>query len=87
MEIEFNPRQYPKPGVSQPVTRQPATSQAQEAAPFARSQALENAVTQAPTVRPEKVEQARAMIADKSYPPEELVSRIASLLAMHVAKK
>ena len=47
----------------------------------AQVQAERRAVSE---VRPEKVEQARAKIAEESYPPDYLLDRIAVLLAIQI---
>lgn len=37
-----------------------------------------------PPVRPGQVERARALIAEATYPPDDLLNRIANLLAGHL---
>ena len=41
-------------------------------------------VNEVPVVRPEKVDQARELMTATSYPPVELLTRIANLLAVHL---
>ena len=53
---------------------------------FDAAQSLERSVKDLPLVRPEEVARARALVADVKYPPDEMMSRIASLLAMHINK-
>lgn len=84
MEIEFNPGQYAKLGTSQPAARRLPVGPAKTAERFDRAPATETAANHSPAVRPEKVERARVFIADTKYPPDELVERIANLLAMHL---
>lgn len=46
--------------------------------------ALQAALAQTPAVRPQKVAEAKGKLADPSYPPEVLIQKIASLLAIHL---
>ncbi|MDW8380865.1 MAG: hypothetical protein RMN51_01970 [Verrucomicrobiota bacterium] len=82
MEIEFNPGRYSEPGVSQSVTRRPPPTAASDALSIERAQSVRRALAEAPAVRPEKVEQARAYAADVKYPPEEVLERLSHLLAL-----
>jgi hypothetical protein len=84
MEIEFNPSRTPAPGAGQPVARRESVPTVREAAPFERADALEQALKDIPLVRPDKVEHARALVADVKYPPEETLVRLANLLALHI---
>ena len=84
MEIEFNPARTPAPGAGQPVGRRDAAPAVRADQPFERAAALEQALKDIPLVRPEKVEHARALVADTKYPPEEMLDRIANLLALHM---
>ena len=83
MEIDFNTNRVSKAEPSQPVARQEATTQA-DGASFPGSSSLENALKNLPAVRPEKVAQARALISDSQYPPDDVLDRIAVLLATKV---
>jgi hypothetical protein len=84
MEIEFNPGRLSGPGGSQTVARQASTTSTDAALPHKRAQALEQTLRDAPQVRPEAVERARALVADVKYPPEEILDRLAALLAAHI---
>ena len=89
MEIEFNPSRKTDPAGSQPLNqpvKRPAAAPATEPATFDAAQSLERSVKDLPLVRPEEVVRARALVADVKYPPDEMMSRIASLLAMHINK-
>jgi hypothetical protein len=85
MEIEFNPGRLDKTGANQPepVNPRPAAKAAAEPVAFEQVQSLEQALKNIPEVRSDKVEQAKALIANVQYPPQELISRIADLLAMY----
>jgi hypothetical protein len=84
MEIKFNPSRQTESAANQPVARQTATAKTPESAPFEQAQSLERSVKNLPLVRPEEVERARALVADVQYPPNEMLDRIANLLALHM---
>lgn len=81
MEIEFNPNvgsagavkpALPRQGVPQPVTPDVAF----------QAEALERQLKDLPSVRPEVVEQARTLVADLQYPPDQVLKSLATLLAL-----
>lgn len=80
MEIEFNPSLKPEAGISQPVARRENPQPAETTMPFERTQALEKTLKDTP-VRPETVARASALVADKNYPSDELLNKIAGVLA------
>jgi len=82
MEIEFNPGRSNVPGASQPAARRVSATPT-ETQPHERVQALEQALRDAPKVRPEMVERGRALVSNVAYPPEEVLDRIATLLAVN----
>ena len=87
MPIEFNPSRPPGAGASQSVTRrQPAVTDS-EPASFEQTRALEQKLSTLSASRPEQVERARSLIADVQYPPNEMMNRIASLLALHLKNR
>ena len=51
---------------------------------FASSQALDARLAELPEVRPGMVDYARNVIGDPIYPPTEVTTRIATLLAMQI---
>jgi hypothetical protein len=53
---------------------------------FMASASLEGKLSALPTVRPEKVDLAKSLLANPNYPPTELLDRIAILLAVHNKK-
>jgi hypothetical protein len=83
MEIEFNPSRVPKAEPSQPVARPSATPAAEDTS-FQVSAALQDKLKNMPTIRPEKVAQAKALVSDSKYPPNDVLDRIAVLLAINV---
>ncbi len=86
MQIEFNPGRPTGPGASQSVTRRTPAVPDSEPASFEQTRALEQKLAQVPATRPEQVERARSLIEDVQYPPQEMMNRIASLLALHLKK-
>ena len=81
MQIELNPNGIRKPSQVRPIVRR-------RAAPAAAGQASRFShvpwcvsLDGGPVVRPEKVREARVMLSNGTYPPVELLVRIAALLA------
>ena len=83
MEIEFNPGRVPKAEPSQPVARPSATPGADQTS-FQVSAALQDKLKSMSTVRPDKVAQAKALVSNLKYPPDDMLDRIAVLLAINV---
>ena len=83
MEIEFNTSRVARPDSGEPVGKPQASQPASDVASFPSAASLENALSNVPAVRPEKVEQAKALIADTQYPPNDILDRIAVLLALN----
>ena len=46
-----------------------------------RTQALEQTLQNTPVVRPEEVSRASALVADENYPSDEMLNKMAGLLA------
>lgn len=84
MEIEFNPSRIPSTGASQPVAKKSASATASAAAAFENTDKLMQSLKDLPMVRPEQVERAGALFANVQYPPDEMLNRIAHLLAMQM---
>lgn len=87
MEIKLNPGRPAEPGTGQPVTRRTPAQPVGDTESFVRTQSLERALQDAPVVRQEKVAHARALVADVKFPPDEMMDRIANLLAIHMNKR
>jgi hypothetical protein len=83
MEIEFNPGRVSKAEPSQSVAR-PSATPATDATSFQDSTALQDKLKNMSTVRPEKVAQAKALVSNLKYPPDDMLDRIAVLLANNV---
>ena len=83
MEIEFNPSRVPKVGPSQTAARPSASASVDETS-FPVSAALQDKLKTLSDVRPEKVAYAKDLVSDSQYPPDDVLDRIAVLLAIKV---
>ena len=83
MEIEFNPSRVPKVEPSQTAVRASASTSAGETS-FAVSAALKDKLKNISDVRPEKVAYAKDLVSNLQYPPDDMLDRIAVLLAINV---
>lgn len=84
MEVEFNTGLTVSNPVSQsPIRRQPAESAANTMS-FDYTQALEQTLKETPSVRPEAVNRAASLLADPGYPSDEVLNRVAALLAKNM---
>ncbi|HXS67998.1 MAG TPA: hypothetical protein VN761_04090 [Candidatus Polarisedimenticolia bacterium] len=84
MEIEFNPSRVSPTGPSQPAARQDATAASTDGTLFQDTQALQEQLKGLQAVRPEKVDLGRTLVSNPQYPPDDVLDRIAVLLAIHV---
>ena len=83
MEIEFNPSRVPKVEPSQTAVRASAPASAGETS-FAVSAALKDKLKNLSDIRPEKVAYAKDLVSNSQYPPNDVLDRIAVLLAINV---
>jgi hypothetical protein len=83
MEIEFNPGRVPQVEPNQTAARPSAVAPA-DATSFAVSAALQDKLKNIPDVRPDKVAYAKSLVSDAKYPPNDVLDRIAILLAINV---
>jgi len=51
---------------------------------FDQTTSLQQTLRDTSQVRPEKVAQASALVADPSYPSDDVLDRLAGLLAQHI---
>lgn len=86
MEVEFNAGLTGNTPVSQiPVRREPAQSAtAASAMSFDNTEALEQTLKQTPTVRPDAVARATALMSDPNYPSNEVLDRVATVLSQNI---
>ena len=83
MEIEFNPSRVPKVEPSQTAARANAPASVDKTS-FPGSAALQDKLKNLSEVRPEKVAYAKGLVSDLQYPPDDVLDRIAVLLAINV---
>ncbi len=81
MEVEFNPGLNVNPVTGPSVARQQNTTPADTNMSFERTQSLQKTMQDTSPVRPAAVTQASALISDDSYPSDELLGKMAGLLA------
>jgi hypothetical protein len=90
MEVNLNSTQGSTPDYSQSVSRQAAAPTTDNSAntgntmSFERTKALEQSLRNTPSVRPDKVAQAKALVSDPNYPSDKALSRMSDLLAQHI---
>jgi hypothetical protein len=83
MEIELNPGLNANAGIARPYARPENTQPAENTMPFERTQALEKTLKEN-SLRPETVARANDLVADQNYPSDELLDKIAGVLAGHI---
>lgn len=83
MEIEFNTNRIAKADYGEGVTRPATSATGDNSAAFSAS-SLADKLNQIPLARPEKVEHGAKLVSHQHYPPDDLLDRIATLLALHV---
>ena len=66
------------------MARRKPVSPAQQTMSFHQTEALERTLKAHPQVRPEKIAQAAALVADGNYPSDAHLSRLAGFLAPQV---
>lgn len=83
MEIEFNPSRISQTESTQPAAKRDSTAAAADTASFTASNSLNSQLGNIATVRPEQVAKAKALVGSSKYPPDDVLDRIAILLAIH----
>ena len=83
MEIEFNTSRIASRDSSQPTARADASPVAEQPS-FPNATSLDTQLRELATVRPDKVAQAKSLLANTNYPPLELLDRIAHLIAVNI---
>ena len=82
MEIEFNASQLPPMAPSGPISRRAAAAGSSDETSSARNlNDLKAKLNQLPLERPDQVSQAQSAVSNPHYPPDDLLDRIAVLLA------
>lgn len=57
-----------------------------DATEFSRTNAINQAMSNAPASRPEEVARAKQLVRDDNYPPPVVIARITKLLAIQLAQ-
>ena len=81
MEVKLNPGLPANAEKNQPAARRESIKPAEDTMPFERTQALEKTLQETAQVRPEAVARASALAADANYPSDELLDKVAGVLA------
>ena len=85
MNINFNPAQSQISSGNQLAPRREASSAAANpATSFEQTSALEQSLKNASQVRPDAVAQASALASDPNYPSDDVLDRLAGLLAQDI---
>jgi hypothetical protein len=84
MEINPNRSVNPVTPAGQPAKAQAVTPAPAEDASFEQSAYLRTALDAVPDTRAEVVIRAENLVASSSYPPTEIIKRIANLLAANL---
>jgi len=81
MEVKLNPGLVPSAEKNQAVARRESMKPVENTMSFERTQALEKTLQKTAQVRPEAVARANALAADAGYPSDELLNKVAGVLA------
>ena len=86
MEIEFNVNasQFSPPKANGAAARNTTSAAAGDAASVRTLSDLKNRLAQVPLTRSDTVAQATAVAGHPSYPPDDILDRVAVLLAIHL---
>jgi len=85
MEVDFNPGRSPVTGNQPPVVRrEPSAIATDHTMSFDKTSSLQQSLKDSAQIRPEKVAQASALVADANYPSDDVLNRMADLLAQHI---
>lgn len=83
MEIKFNTNIDPIGRVAVGQTKKTEAKAEGEGAAFSKSEALNQTLRQLPDSRTAEVAKGKQLAGTSTYPPPEIIKKIASLLAMH----
>ena len=81
MEVKLNTGLIANTDKNQAVARRNSIKPAENTMSFERTQALEKTLQETAQVRPEAVTRASALAADANYPSDELLNKVAGILA------
>jgi len=83
MDINFDPTRLPDRVIGPQTARPEGASPPASTPPASETTDLQSKLRNIPLVRDSKVDQARSLLMDTSYPPDYVLDRIATLLAVH----
>jgi hypothetical protein len=86
--MQINPNNSPS-AINRPEPSAPAVKRAaadSDSAVFNRTDDIDDALSQETDVRQSEVARGTALVSEVEWPPQETIRRIASLLAVHLAK-
>ena len=86
MEIEFNTSRIAKRDAAPPTARTESTPSPTDTTSFTAAASLDSQLQSLPPARVDKVALAKSLLSNPNYPPQELLDRIAALLAVHNIK-
>ena len=81
MKIAFNANRVQNVNAGQPIARKSVTATASDTELSSKAAELASKLDAVPLSRPDKVAQAKTYVSDGKYPPDDLLDRIAVLLA------
>jgi hypothetical protein len=84
MEIEFSSNQLPPMNSGGSVVRANASMQARSDNSSITTDKLKSKLQEVPVTRADKVAQAKVLVKNTHYPPDDLLDRIAQLLAIRM---
>ena len=84
MEIDFKPSQLPPVQPGGPVSQRRVAGVADDAGSSQNLGDLKAKLAQIPLERPDKVAQAQSTTSSSKYPPDDVLDRIAVLLAIRL---
>ena len=82
MEIELNTSRIAQRDLTPATTRTESAPASADSMSFSAASSLESQLQTVPAARVDKVELAKTLITNPNYPPQELLDRIAALLAV-----
>ena len=87
MEIELNTNRLSSVSPASPPQKAREAAPAGDEANFSGTQALAEALAHLPETRPEVIQRARELVGSAKYPPDDMLNRIARLVAMELPNR
>jgi hypothetical protein len=82
MEIEFNTSRIPQAGSAPKIARPDTAAAATDDVSFSASDSLKSQLADLSASRPEQLAKAKELVANATYPPDYVLTRVATLLAI-----